>query len=553
MLFRHAIPSNIHELVDPVKMMDMLSAVTGVIGCTATVEDPYGEPVLPTSLRGEFCSLISSHLPLGDECLRCHEEVNQRAIKEGRLIRNRCHMGLEFICAPVRVDGRHLAMVAAASMAEQQPDNQLLARLAEENDIPVELLRDKAAQISILPPERMQLVERVIGVVAEQISDLCDQRFHLMNRLKQLSSLVEISQSINTPMALDDLLDQILRLATAVLGTVTCALYLKEADGQLRLKTQKGLVPEAWPSTFAVGHGLVGTVAKQQRPLIVSDISSDSRVAHREHLRRHGMNQFFGIPLIVDGETMGVLATVEAPVDHLDADREEFLMLLAQQVAMAVHKAELSRQLRESYLDTIRTLAAAIDAKDSYTHGHSERVCSYAVAIALEMGLSSEEIERIENAALLHDLGKISIADAILTKPARLTEEEFAEIKTHPARGVRILEPVDTLQNILHFVLHHHERYDGRGYPSGLQGDAIPLGARILCVADSFDAMTSGRPYQKARPLEEALKELRSCARQQFDPEVVAAFERVCEHGPNLFVYGSRAVEYRQRFVGGED
>ncbi|MGE5653095.1 MAG: HD domain-containing phosphohydrolase [Bacillota bacterium] len=334
---------------------------------------------------------------------------------------------------------------------------------------------------------------------------------------------------------MDDLLEQVLDIAGSVLGTVTCALYLAEEDGTLTLKTQRGLAPEAWPPAFQAGEGLIGTVAKQQRPLIVPDINQDSRVVHREHLLQHGMKQFFGIPLLVEGKTVGVLAAVDAPVDRLDADREEFLMLLAHQIASAVHKAALSRNLRESYLDTIRTLAAAIDAKDSYTRGHSERVCRYAVAIAQEMNLDAAEIERIENAALLHDIGKIGIADAILSKPARLTDEEYAVIQTHPAQGLRILEPVDTLQNILDYVLCHHERYDGYGYPGGAQGETIPLGARILCVADSFDAMTSGRPYQKARSIEAALNELWLCAGQQFDPQVVAAFDHVCERNPALF------------------
>ncbi len=544
MLFRNPMPNHIHELVEPDKLMELVDAVTGALGCTATVEDQHGEPAVRASLRGEFCSLVYSHLPLGDECVRCHAEVNEQAIKHGQPVRARCHMGIQFIYVPVRLDGRHLAMVAAANMAEQEPDSHVLGRIAEENDIPMEMLREKAARISIITAERMSAVERLLGVVGQQISDLCHQRYHLMRRLNQLSSLIEISQSINTAMALDELLDRILRIATSVLGTVTCALYLKESDGQLRLKTQTGLARDAWPPEFAVGEGLVGAVAQHQRPLIVSDIGRDSRVAHLEHLRRHGMNQFFGVPLMVAGETLGVLATVEAPVDHLDADREEFLMLLAHQIAIALHKETLSRQLRESYLDTIRTLAAAIDAKDSYTHGHSERVCSYAVAIAAEMELSAEEIERIENAALLHDIGKISVADAILVKPERLTNEEFAEIKNHPARGVRILESVDTLQNILDYVLYHHERYDGFGYPGGLQGEVIPLGARILCVADSFDAMTSGRPYQKARTLQQALAELWLCAGQQFDPDVVAAFERVCLSQPDLFAHGGRTRLY---------
>lgn len=528
MLFRSPAPSHLLELVDHEQLLETLNAVSGALGCTIFIEDQYGEPAVLTSFKGEFCSLISSHLPIGDECQRCHRQANELAVKQGQPLRTHCHLGLEFLCAPVRVDGQHLAMVAAANLAEQDLDDQLLTKLAEEYDIPLAMLREKAARISVQPAERMRSVERLIKAVAQQVGELCRQRLHMLYRLNQLTSLITISQSINTAMSLDDLLERILTIATSVLGTVTCALYLTESDGRLQLKVQRGLAHDAWPPVFDVGEGLIGTVAQQQRPLLVGHIDRDPRVVHLAHLMQHGVYQFFGIPLVVAGQTVGVLATAEAPVDHLDAAREEFLMLLANQIATAVHKAELQRELRESYLDTIHTLAAAIDAKDSYTRGHSERVALYAVAIAQQLELSAVEIEQIGNAALLHDIGKISVADTILSKPSRLTSEELGEIRAHPVRGVEILEWVDTFHDLLDYVRYHHERFDGNGYPEGLRADQIPLGARILCVADSFDAMTSGRPYQRARTTQQALEELKSCAGGQFDPEVVAAFERVC-------------------------
>jgi len=177
--------------------------------------------------------------------------------------------------------------------------------------------------------------------------------------------------------------------------------------------------------------------------------------------------------------------------------------------------------------DTIKMLAQALDARDHYTHGHSQQVTEYAVNIAREMGLSFKEIEIIRDAGILHDIGKIGIADAILLKPGRLTKEEYTEIKKHPVIGKKILQPVNCLADKIPLIYHHHERVDGQGYPDGLEGDNIPLGARILAVADAFQAMTSDRPYRKALPMIIAIEELERFKDRQFDTKIVDAFLRV--------------------------
>lgn len=177
--------------------------------------------------------------------------------------------------------------------------------------------------------------------------------------------------------------------------------------------------------------------------------------------------------------------------------------------------------------DTIKVLALALDARDHYTHGHSQEVTEYAVNIAREMGLSFKEVDIIRDAGILHDIGKIGISDAILLKPGRLTEEEYAEIKKHPVIGRKILQPVNCLVDKIPLIYHHHERVDGKGYPDGLEGDNIPLGARILAVADAYQAMTSDRPYRKALPTIVAIEELNRFKARQFDPIIVDAFLRV--------------------------
>ena len=197
-----------------------------------------------------------------------------------------------------------------------------------------------------------------------------------------------------------------------------------------------------------------------------------------------------------------------------------------------------NQELRTAYIQTIRALAEAIDAKDAYTRGHSERVAVYSSRLGHEMGLRKELIERIYFAGLLHDVGKIGIPDAIITKPSRLNHEEYEEIKKHPEIGAKILEPVEFLHSIVPCVRHHHEWFDGSqsGYPSRLAGDQIPLPSRVIVVADTVEAMTSDRPYRKALPIDVVVTELHKYSGSQFDPVVVDAFLKLLEDEGDAFI-----------------
>jgi putative nucleotidyltransferase with HDIG domain len=206
--------------------------------------------------------------------------------------------------------------------------------------------------------------------------------------------------------------------------------------------------------------------------------------------------------------------------------------------------ADKNQELRIGYVQTIRALAEAVDAKDAYTRGHSERVGVYASKLGRELGLPRELIERIYISGLLHDVGKIGVRDAIITKPDRLTPEEYEEIKHHPEIGARILQPVAFLADVVPCVRHHHEWYDGsdRGYPSRLVGDQIPLPSRIILVADTVEAMTSDRPYRKGLPLDRVSAELHRFSGTQFDPNCASAMLRLLER------YGEAFLSRDQKF-----
>lgn len=191
---------------------------------------------------------------------------------------------------------------------------------------------------------------------------------------------------------------------------------------------------------------------------------------------------------------------------------------------LARRSFELYTRMRKMYLDTIRTLAATIDAKDPYTHGHSERVSQMALQLAKRLGFAESEIEYLEYAAILHDIGKIGIEDRILGKKDKLTDAEYEKVKEHPVIGANIMESIEFLKRCSQTVLHHHERFDGRGYPYGIKGEEIPKPARLLAIIDAYDAMNSDRPYRKKLSVEDILKELEQEAGKQFDPIMVEAF-----------------------------
>lgn len=188
-------------------------------------------------------------------------------------------------------------------------------------------------------------------------------------------------------------------------------------------------------------------------------------------------------------------------------------------------------ELETTYFETIAALAKTIERRDSYTGGHADRVTRYAFLTSKELGLNHAEQDNVKMAALLHDIGKISIPDAILSKGSKLTYPEFEIMKSHPENGVEIIKNIHSMKSLLPAILFHHEHFNGKGYPHGLSGQEIPLGARIIAVVDSYDALTSSRSYRKGCAPEAGLAEIQRCAGTQFDPEIVLAFTRVCQSG----------------------
>ncbi len=266
--------------------------------------------------------------------------------------------------------------------------------------------------------------------------------------------------------------------------------------------------------------------ANNDAPLISDSVSSE--LPPEIGAVPDDIDAFVAFPLRTPKKMLGALTLVKGSgsgaYNNVDL---EMITVLASQASISIENARLYQNIQDNFMKTISGFALAVEAKDAYTHGHSENVMKYTLATAKKLGLHEEDIEIVKYSGLLHDIGKIGVEEAILNKPGRLTDEEFAHIKQHPELGARILADMPYFEKIVPLVRHHHEFYNGKGYPDGLAGESIPYGARLLSVADAFEAMTSNRPYRKAMPFEKAFSIIEENKGTQFDPEIVDVFIEV--------------------------
>ena len=247
----------------------------------------------------------------------------------------------------------------------------------------------------------------------------------------------------------------------------------------------------------------------------------------REFLLAAGMHWGALAPIRVRDQNVGALLVNNRHAVHVRAEHVEAFENLATLAGVAVEEERLRERLEDLFMSVIVSLTMALEAKDPYTEGHSVRVAAYSEAIGKQLGLGATTLDMVHRSCLLHDIGKIAVDETILAKRGHLNELEREKMDMHVLIGESILRPIALLHPLLPGVRHHHEKYDGSGHPDGLRGEEIPIEARIMAVADAFDAMTSSRPYRKPMPEEEALAELRAAAGSQFDPRVVAAFEQI--------------------------
>lgn len=364
--------------------------------------------------------------------------------------------------------------------------------------------------------------------------------------LRNQLELMKISEAFTNGVGLDELLDKVVNSAVQALEAKAVSLILLDRKAnKYRLRCLSYTDSEADVDEFLRGNGPNGALTLGlNKPQIFNDeVEKDGRIWKRS---------FVVYPLLSKGMNIGYFNFICLnKYSYITPGQEHMISLLTSTAASAVESNYMDRNLRKSYLLTIKALANAVEARDIYTAGHTSRVYRVAKVIARKLGWSNEKMLELRYGSILHDIGKIGVPDAILNKPGKLTDEEMATMQKHPEMGARILRGIPFLEPVIPYVLTHHERYDGNGYPQGLAGKDIPIEGRLLAVVDTFDAIMSDRPYRPGADAEKALDELTKYKGLQFDPDIVDAFLEAYSEGliDCLTVYGTAAKVPQELFV----
>lgn len=339
-------------------------------------------------------------------------------------------------------------------------------------------------------------------------------------KLREMMSFYRISEAMGSTLDLDGILRMILDSSLKEFEADLASLYMvKGQQRDLELKAGERIIdPSIESQVNEHCHEVCRETVQTRSPMIFND--PDAEYSPGEP----GIKSSICQPLLARGEVLGALVVVRSKNPHpFSQGQLTGLGLMAAKAAAALESSNLYRNLKESYISTVQVLANAIEARDRYTRGHTERVYRLSKIIAEELDWTEEELGDLKMGGILHDIGKIGVPDSILNKPGPLTEKEIEIMKSHPEKGARMIESIPFLSPALPYIKYHHERYDGTGYPYGLKGDEIPLPGRLLAVVDTIDAVTSDRPYRKGRPLEEAIEEITRNSGTQFHPEIVEA------------------------------
>ena len=356
----------------------------------------------------------------------------------------------------------------------------------------------------------------------------------LDGRLKQFSTLNEVGNllisTLDQAVIRHRAMESITRLMHAETGSLLLVdreqdeLYFEVALGEKGKKLKE--------VRLSIGEGIAGWVAKHGKPLIIHDVPKDWRFQCKMDRRsKFRTRDMVCVPMRIKGRTIGVLQAINRIGGSFGNDDLKLFQMFSNQVAVALDNARLYQEILDTFYATSEALAEAIEKRDPYTGGHTRRVLGYCMATAGYLKMPSKSLEVLKLSAVLHDIGKIGVEDSVLRKEAPLDMKEALAMRMHPQHGAEILKHIPHLKDVMPGMLYHHERVDGLGYPEGLKGRHIPLVAKIISVADTYDAMTTTRPYRKGLPAKVALAELEKFSGIQFDGRVVKAFFKAYMNG----------------------
>ncbi len=347
---------------------------------------------------------------------------------------------------------------------------------------------------------------------------------------RYLSTLHRVSDLLSRASGVEALFDSILSAILDVTGGDRAAILMQGDQatpdaGEINVVAVRARTGAAHSGNMILSRTVVRDVLDQGISTFTHDALADARYGAGESIVRQHIRSVMCAPMRTTEAILGVLYVDSQSARQFSEAELELLAAIGNQAGIALHRARLMADMERLFLDVMKAIAAIIDAKDGYTHRHSERVSAFSVRLARQLGLSADDRAIVELSALLHDVGKIGVPDAILNKPGKLTDAEFIEMRRHPMHGAAILSNIQSRKviELLPGVKYHHERWDGQGYPEGLKGESIPLLGRILAVADFLDALSSDRAYRTATPLDEVVSLVKEQSGKAFDPNVVDA------------------------------
>ncbi len=415
------------------------------------------------------------------------------------------------LCAPLRAAGKVIGVIEIINKKGSRPfgreDREMLETLADQ------LALDIA--YATLLAESMSVARR---------------------RAKQMELAVVLNSSLSQRAVRKQAIEAVTSLLGAEVGSL---LLVDERTKDLFFEVALGAKEEQVKQMrLKMGEGIAGWVAANDQPALINDVQNDPRYFRRaQSITNFITRNMICVPIRAKGRVIGVLEAINKKGnDDFTAEDMENCWTLSHQVAIALENSQLYAELKETFLNTAEALAAAVEKRDPYTGGHIKRVVEYSLAIARHLAVPLTDMEDLRLAAVLHDIGKIGIKDSVLLKQARLDHEEIAHMREHPLVGEDILMHIEQMKNIRRIMRAHHEKWDGTGYPDGLKGDEIPVHARIIAIADTFDAITTDRPYRKAADWKTAVDEINRCSGKEYDPLLVAAFTKACKAGDIIII-----------------
>ncbi len=364
--------------------------------------------------------------------------------------------------------------------------------------------------------------------------------------IRHLRSLREIDHAMLSSLNHNGVMSTIVeRINTTLCTDAAAVLTINPSNGIDILNTEISYNLSSRLQEFirTRSNGFVAAVIDNRKPLIISNISPDEHDPFLSTLRAEGFSSYLGVPIVIKRTLpIGVLTLYTRKPRKYTEKELDFIHAISDQIAITLDRTQLLGRIKELNYESVRALAEAIEIRDPYTRGHSNQVADLAVMLAKELGFKGKELSLIKFAGLLHDIGKIAVPESILQKADTLTEEEWITIKKHPFHSAQILDPVNNLRKVKDWILHHHERWDGNGYPNHKKGIEIPLQARILAVCDTYSAMFEDRPYRKGLKLNAIKEEIKRVAGTQLDPVVAQAFLNL-----DLEEFNRRAYEKMER------